>query len=376
MSLENKKRKREDSPVQPSIVMPPPLKKINNSYYNETPLGKIRSDLSPADVATREELHTTIEAFVGEHPKIKPGSEEYSKIYLETIGGSEIAILFMGKVFNTTREDLIQRKINGPNNEQSPEACLWGSFFEKYIRLYIQKVCNMDIIGHDICIRDGAFRYSPDGIGVITREVDGSKVVLVEIKCPFTRIPDGLIPKNYKLQIWTGLVATEGLASYGLYVDAAIRKCRIDDIGNTPEYDRNYHCRDSKQFGKPVAWGLIHIYSKNERSADRIIDFGNAMRPVFKNLLKNLSTGKRVAKLEYIKFADGTPDITEDGIDGDTQSLYHIGSLGFKIMRVVMRKLDPAPLFKDRVYTKIDTFQQDLEKAKTEKSINSSVIFL
>src|SRR5438270_7902946 len=48
-----------------------------------------------------------------------------------------------------------------------------------------------------ICIVDGQFRYSPDGLSVVsltTKGVTSRKTTLFEFKCLFSRTPDGSIP--------------------------------------------------------------------------------------------------------------------------------------------------------------------------------------
>jgi len=82
----------------------------------------------------------------------------------------------------------------------------------------------------------------------------------LEFKCPISRKPTNKVPAQYIHQVWSGL-AVSPVASLGLFVDATFRKCGISDIGNTEEYDTNYHIYDHNEFGLPFAWGMIGVYA-------------------------------------------------------------------------------------------------------------------
>ena len=243
-----------------------------------------------APCPSKEELVARILAFVEKHGAIRQGTPGWYNLMQTTIGGSEMSVLF-GMNQYMKRDELLNKKRDPSNTFISPIACLWGKFFEKVIRTYTEVNFGTQIYGHDICIEDGRLRYSPDGIGVVPRRKGGSvfDIVLFEFKCPYIRIPDGKVPKHYEPQIWAGLAATEEIrTAYGMFIDAAIRRCSVDQLNATPDYDREYHSKGRPLYGKPVAYGMMNVYSRGENAGENPVDYGTADRDVFDGMLKDV----------------------------------------------------------------------------------------
>ena len=253
-----------------------------------------------------------------------------------------------------------KRRAGDSYTQEVPIPCLWGNLFEPIIREYVAVVLETQIFGHDICIVDGQFRYSPDGLGIITHENGCMEIVLFEFKCPYSRIPQGDVPKQYEPQLWAGLAAT-GIAKCGLYVDAVFRKCRESQLGNTLEYDKQYHWRDRSLYENPIAWGLINVYSRDRDDNREYVDFGDANGEVFDQMLRDVGKGELVTSLVYLQFQNKNRKV---GIikmqNHDDVSL--IGCIPFKIMRVCSKKVESVPNFKERIVSNIAAFFEKVNR--------------
>src|SRR5256885_1808701 len=101
-----------------------------------------------------------------------------------------------------------------------------GKLFEKVLRVYVEIDTDTQICGDDICTVNGQFRYSPDGLGVVSLTTKGvtSRNCFIGIQVPFSRKPDGSIPKHYLPKMCAGLMATKEITDRGMYVDAVFRR--------------------------------------------------------------------------------------------------------------------------------------------------------
>ena len=102
------------------------------------------------------------------------------------------------------------------------------------------------------------------------------EIVLLKIKCPFTRVSTRKISKYYKPQILLGLCFLS-LMSRGMFVNCRFRKCSYQQLGFSAEYDREYHTSMSKKKANlalvnPIVWNVLALYV-DQNSTDRVTNF-------------------------------------------------------------------------------------------------------
>lgn len=231
-------------------------------------------------------LDRQLEAFVEVHTAAgaKQRGAKWRQLMGETVGGSELAALLRMSPYKSFY-DVVEEKLAAQTGaaggfDGGGPACWWGTLFEGVIELVVAADLGSPLRGTDICIRaTPGHRTSPDGY-LVVRVAPGEGpglwttdrgpppetcvplVALVEFKCPYSRRPDGAVPKHYRPQVWSGL-SVSPLAHFGLFVDSVFRKCSLEALGPGPEYDREYHRAKSDQapWGDPFAWGLIAVYA-------------------------------------------------------------------------------------------------------------------
>jgi YqaJ-like viral recombinase domain len=314
---------------------------------------------------SKEEQTLKVLAFEAKHGAIRQGTSIWYESMKESVGGSEASSV-LDKNQYTTRDELIKKKRNPSDEFVQHVPCMWGNLFEPVIRRYAEVEFDTQIYCYDICILDGRLRYSPDGIGVVSRRKGGNifDIVLFEFKCPYIRMPKGIVPEQYEVQIWTGLAATGEIeTAYAMYVDAVFRKCSQDQLDETPDYDRQYHLKGCPSYGKPSAYGVMNVYSKRADDAGgKPVDYGAAVRDVFDGMLKDVDNGVLFTSLVYIKFTDDRADIL--GPQGHIDGMYHSGIIPFKIMRVIFKKVKPIPNFGEHIAAEVNKFFEDVNKQK------------
>lgn len=87
-------------------------------------------------------------------------------------------------------------------------------------------------------------------------------IILLEGKCPFSRIPDGKLPPQYAYQPLLG-AATIPIVDSCLYVETVFRKCHLDAFGWDDNIDRFFH--KECPYTYPLAMGFIGIYRVRKR---------------------------------------------------------------------------------------------------------------
>lgn len=228
------------------------------------------------------DLGSLTDTFVQAYDGMKQRDQRWYESMGVTVGGSELAAI-MGLNPYSSFYDVVNAKITtldgGSSWDGGGEACWWGVLFEDVIGAYAEIDLGAPLKGDEICIQVIAgHRNSPDGYitGRFYKGSDGrlhlwttdmspaiptiSMILLVEFKCPLTRKPKGDVPAYYRPQVWSGL-AVSPIAHKGLFVDAVFRKCGLLDLGDTPDYDTEYHNRDKGAWERPVAWGLVGVYA-------------------------------------------------------------------------------------------------------------------
>ena len=153
----NKRKRDDDLPKDAEEPLPNTLSK---------PRYKKKRCVNPPP--SSDELVKRILAFILLHSTCHQGTPKWFDLMKTTIGGSEMGALFGVNKYKK-RSQLVKEKRN-PGEPFIPLVpCLWGKLFEPVVRKYAEVVHNTKIYGHDICIANGQLRYSPDGLGVVSR---------------------------------------------------------------------------------------------------------------------------------------------------------------------------------------------------------------
>lgn len=265
--------------------------RVSKRFYNVYRKTEIQSLLSKA-----ENKHDKLKIFVNYYKYLpKQGSKQWleekngNELKPPTVGGSEMALLI-----NNPRE-LADKKLN-PKKFNGNIHTRWGNIFEEILSSildYLFKAKSVETGSIPGLIDENGNiiqAYSPDRLRVINKyilrdvlfgfpneaikcfesefnnlfpKLHNDLIVLDELKCPSTRIPDGKIPKEYIYQPPTG-ACTIPIVDFALFINACFRKCSFKDFGFNNKYDIEFHNKDivnnPKGFGSPIFIGMIGIY--------------------------------------------------------------------------------------------------------------------
>ena len=97
------------------------------------------------------------------------------------------------------------------------------------------------------------------------------------------------------------------------------------------------------------------MYSRDS-DIDKEIDYGSASRGIFDKMLRDVDKGILEVSLEYLRFKNGRPDIS-NARHHHEDAVHLAGSLPFKIMKVCQ-----FPGFKGRMMTEVNKFFDDVHK--------------
>lgn len=222
-------------------------------------------------------LHHNLKAWVLEKEQngIKQHDPAWLAAKINTIGGSSMGTV-EGKNPYSSVATLISEKI-GVSKFETNIKPQWGNLFEDVIKRYIEHDKKCEILGEDLYVEGPpGVAYSPDGLAVmevveceiVEEESDGSvymvskkttktATVLLEFKCPYSRIPTGTPPPYYVSQVQMGLDVLEP-PTIGLLAEALFRKCTWDTLGNSPEFDKSLGQRKTGK--NPLAFGVMGFY--------------------------------------------------------------------------------------------------------------------
>ena len=227
-------------------------------------------------------------------------SQPWIKARQNTLGASEIAVLTGASRFDTPAS-LIRKKLH-PRNMAGNVACAWGRLFEPFARAYIEWYHSTKVFGDTISLnlaKDhplyGKVTCSPDGY---FQALDGS-LVLLEVKCPFTRkIVRRAIPALYLDQVQTGLALSGDLVTKGLFVDCYFRMCSLSQLGLNLSHNAGPHrgVIHKTQTPFPRAWGICILKSKQKLALQQeaLLNLGTTTSPdVFTKTLLAIDSGLR-----------------------------------------------------------------------------------
>ena len=151
-------------------------------------------------------------------------SEEWLNGRKLTIGGSELSKLSSPN----NRRALIEERLGIKKRFDGNTATRWGTVLEALSTIYLSKLFNVEILEFGSIPSDvKSFKYSPDGLACFPDD----KIKLIEIKNPFSRVPNGKIPASYKPQVYGGLDAVP-LADSLLYCDFLVKRCSLSELTN------------------------------------------------------------------------------------------------------------------------------------------------
>lgn len=212
---------------------------------------------------------------------ISQGDEDWHTSRRDKCGGSSIATFQGINPFRTLAQLLAEKCEVTPFEGRI--AMWWGSLFETAIKKYVEIDRRCTILGENLYLEGppgSHLAYSPDGLAVMDVEyreevsaiddddieyatITRQEIVLLEFKCPFTRIPRGTMPSYYVPQVKMGLDMID-IATSGLFAEAVFRKCSYDQIMPAPKQNMNIlfdRSLDQRPSGKTVlACGLIGFY--------------------------------------------------------------------------------------------------------------------
>lgn len=216
----------------------------------------------------------------------KQKSAEWYKLKKTTIGGSEIAKVLGCGSYGDLKSILSTRV--GISSFQGNEKTRWGNLFEEVSRMISEELLITEIV--ELGSLPGKIKgqnYSPDGLSIIEMLDSDDKptyyVVLFEFKSPYSRIPDGKIPKEYMPQVQTGLLTLDTV-DFALFVNNCFRRCPLADLNFKLTYDTKYHTGDvtkkltkAQKISQVYAAGLICFYQTVEEyeSAVKVFGYGS-----------------------------------------------------------------------------------------------------
>jgi YqaJ-like viral recombinase domain len=225
----------------------------------------------------------------------KQGTEGWHEIRKKSVGGSEISAVMDLNPFKTSQQLILEKAGLGAKFIGDVKT-RWGNLFEDIVCKLVDIDIGTRIVGTELFLPGKVEHqtFSPDGIGLIdlnkalslankapnrniyadevtiskTRDLSASCdhfISLFEFKCPYIRIPKGVVPEYYLPQVKAGL-DTISITEVGLYVEAVIRRCQLADFEFTSKYTNdNDHPQDIRgriHRQKPLYIGCITFWPK------------------------------------------------------------------------------------------------------------------
>ena len=241
-----------------------------------------------------------LENFINKNKDLaEQGSQKWLNERKYIIGGSEISTL-IGKNPFSNIERLIAEKVDLCSFTGNT-ACRWGNLFEMVTQLIFKamfvekpdKIYSTGSVPHKT-IKNHS--YSPDGLCCIGFKENNLvyKNTLLEFKSPYSSIPTTKVPTHYLPQVKAGL-CTIDIAESAIFVNNMFRKCTLNQLDFTTNYDNSYH-RDTekklKDIDIAIANGII-IFS---------ITLDNLF--IFEEKYKQLDTKSNNYNQSYMDFCD------------------------------------------------------------------------
>lgn len=203
------------------------------------------------------------------------------------VGGSKIAMVMGECPYSAVSQYVIEKSAG--INIQMGIAAQWGNMMEEIIKQQVERDFSCTILGENLFVRDPTYKgvaYSPDGVAVMHIGARGShpnrggsvcnlivdlpgdnpsektpRIVLVEFKCPWSRIPNGSPPDNYVPQVLMGLDMIR-IASVGLLAEGIYRRCTVPQLA-TEEFNDEHTAKSKNAPKSPlpsIHSGIIGIF--------------------------------------------------------------------------------------------------------------------
>ncbi len=254
------------------------------------------------------------------------GSQEWVSDRKKTIGGSEVDLIVnkfdkFTKDFNIIK--LLKNKL-GLSDFTGNIHTLWGNLLEPFAIKYFEsifdtKVNNTGSIKNVVPGR----AYSPDGLVYLSI---ADLIILLEIKCPTRRNPNGKVPENYLSQIYTGLQVIK-IWDYALFLDCAFRRCSLQEFKFNEEHDDILHKKTSYNV-EEIKLCLVGFYTENWEEKE--LDLGTVSIEALESVLSN-----KKLKVYYSEIINNN---TENNLINDYRSHINnnisVGILPLKLMKV------------------------------------------
>lgn len=233
----------------------------------------------------------------------KQGTEQWLKLRIHTIGGSEMATV-LGENKYQKLKDFVGGKLGIDEYKFSGNlATRWGKMFEPAFRQYVEFLFNNSIYecGSIPGYQENGIvlqSYSPDGIGVASIERISELIdinseqyfstkashenqyidlkskfkkskrmtILYEFKCPLRAGLDGRVPDHYISQPLTGL-CTIPITHMAIFMQGVYRRCSVRDFLPNPNFDTDFHSSNygSQQiFTNPILLGFIGLFKTSQ----------------------------------------------------------------------------------------------------------------
>lgn len=217
------------------------------------------NDTNIIDAAVNCEKQLKLQLYVAEKCKnnIKQGDDNWHKEKVFTIGGSSIATVMGIGGFGDNISKILTDKL-GITKFKETIAPWWGTLFERVIELYVEKKYKCSIVGENLYIPGPpGTAYSPDGMTIL--DINGKlTTVLLEFKAPYSRIPDGKIPKYYVPQVKMGLQIID-ICEIGLFIECVFRRCSFSQLGFDFTFDTTLVPKYTGD--KVLCYGIIGFYT-------------------------------------------------------------------------------------------------------------------
>lgn len=278
-------------------------------------------------------------AFVEHHQKIcdelgiSQGNANWHDARRLRIGGSQIATLIGYNPYETVLS-LIKKKIKPATVIDI--KMMWGNIFECIIRDYVAHQYECKIIGNDLYItKDDCVSYSPDGLSVLPSGVP----ILLEFKCPYTRLPGLDVPAYYKPQVYYGLDIID-ICDHALFCEGVFRLCSLSQLNHPTLYNSHIGSYVSMRGAACLARGFIVVHADSTAAAsdpDSMIDYGTTEDVAELSELFERVVHKKTTKLTYSPIYYGA--VTDNdiaGLMGDDV----VGIIPWKLLRIKCHKLN------------------------------------
>jgi putative phage-type endonuclease len=229
-------------------------------------------------------------------PKIQQRTDEWYKMRQDRLTASDTAqALGKGKFGN--KQQLLQKKVNESTNASSSSrysskipALRHGVIYESMaLRCYQQRYGDIDVHEFGLIPHPNLYCYgaSPDGITDLG--------IMIEIKCPLSRIIDGTIPEQYRLQMM-GQMAVCNLNECD-YIE-----CDIKEYTNIEEYLSEIPDNSIQDHGIVIEVDNIYIYSPINYTKKQLLEWLEQEQLIYKENIKICPWKLRKIEIQRIIF--------------------------------------------------------------------------